>query len=116
VDEARLQQADQLRYDGDYDAAIAIYDQLLAADDDDHLARWGRALAYCFTGLFDESIEELEKVRSAQPEFVKARVDLFKTYMMLGMNDEAVAEMKAILVIDPANEEVHKHKVYFADF
>ena len=116
MDEGRLEKADQLRYDGQYEEAIAIYDALLADDGDDYLARYGRGLCYCFTGLFDESIAELEQVRTQQPAYTKGRVDLFKTYLMLGMNDEAKAEMKAILALEPDNEEVHKHKVYFDDF
>ncbi|MBI2301952.1 MAG: tetratricopeptide repeat protein [Armatimonadetes bacterium] len=116
MDETRLAEADQLRYDGEYEQAITIYDELLAADGDCYLARYGRALCYCFTGLFDESIAELELVRDQHPDFIKGRVDLFKTYLMLGMNVEAKREMKAILRIDPNNEEVNKHRPYFPDF
>lgn len=116
MSQARLEEADQLRYEGQYEEAIVVYDELVSADADDYQARHGRALCYCFTGLFDESIAELELVRSQHPTYLKGRIDLFKTYLMLGMNDEAKAEMKAILAVDPSNEEVHKHKVYFDDF
>jgi len=115
VDESRREEADRLRYDGEYEDAIAIYDQLLSADEQDYLSRWGRGLCYCFSGLFDESIAELEAVREVAPEFIKGREDLFKTYLMLGMNDEGKAEMKAILLQDPGNEEVHKAMIYFPD-
>ena len=116
MDESRLEQADRLRLEGAYEDSIAIYNELLAEDDDAILARYGRALCYCFTGLFDESIAELEAVREVSPDCVRAREDLFKTYLMLGMNDEAKAEMKAILAMEPDNEEVIKHAVYFPDF
>ena len=116
MDHSRLEEADQLRYTGEYEQAIAIYDELLAADGECYLARYGRALCWCFTGMFDESIAELEQVRGDHPDFVRGRVDLFKTYLMLGMNDEAKGEMKAILAIEPNNEEVQKHRVYFPEF
>lgn len=115
MDERRREEADRLRYDGKYEEAIPIYDQLVSEDAQDYLSVYGRALCYCFTGLFDESIEELEKVRGAAPDFIKGREDLFKTYLMLGMNDEAKTEMKAILAVDAANEEVLKAMVYFPD-
>ncbi len=119
MDESRLDQADQLRYDGDYDAAIAVYNELLAEFGNDPLAfrvYHGRGLAQQFSGLFDESIEDLEKMRALRPDFVKGGEDLFKSYLMLGMNDEAKAEMKRVRDMDPNNEEVHKAAVYFPDF
>ncbi len=119
VDEAKLEKADQVAYDGDYDSAIPIYDEILAEAPDDpevYRALHGRGKAYCFNGLFDESIADLERMRELRPEFVKGCEDLFKTYLMLGMNDEAKAEMKRILEMDPNNEEVHKAITYFPDW
>jgi len=119
VDEAKLEKADQIRYDGDYDAAIVLYDELLAEAPDDPLVYkvfHGRALAYQFNGLFDESIADLEQMRGLKDDFVKGCEDLFKSYLMLGMNDEAKTEMKRILTMDPNNEEVHKAIMYFPDW
>lgn len=114
--EELLEQADNHRINGEYAEAIGLYDQILEQNPAHDKALHGRALSYCFTGLFDESIAELEKIRDLHPHFIKAREDLFKTYLMLGMNEEAKAEMKNILGIDPENEEVHKHMIYFEDF
>ncbi|MCC7492286.1 MAG: hypothetical protein IT204_08080 [Fimbriimonadaceae bacterium] len=114
-----MQEADRLRYDGEYDAAITIYDALVAEFADDaeaYLVYHGRGLAYCFNGFFDESIADLEKMRGQRPDFVKGRVELFKTYLMLGMNDEALAEMKQVWKLEPGNEEVAKAAIYFPDF
>ncbi len=113
MDDPRIEDADYHRYNGEYEQAIEIYDALLEADEANFLARHGRALCYCFVGEFDQSISELELVRNAQPQLVKARIDLFKTYLMLGMNDEAKSEMNGILEIEPDNEEVRKHRGYF---
>ncbi|MBI5832930.1 MAG: tetratricopeptide repeat protein [Armatimonadetes bacterium] len=114
-DEARLQQADKLCYDGDYDAAIAVYDDLLAGNPGQYLARFGRAKAWLFTGLFDEAIAEFEQLRADHPDFLKGRVELFKSYLMLSMVDEAKDEARAILKADPGNEEVHKQLMYLGD-
>lgn len=119
VDEAKLDRAEQIAYEGDYDGAVPIYDELLAESPEDPLVYrvlHGRGKAYCFTGMFDESIADLERMREMQPEYVKGCEDLFKTYLMLGMNDEAKAEMKRILEMDPNNEEVHKAITYFPDW
>lgn len=119
MDQSRLEQADQLRYDGQYDEAIELYGQLLAeSPEDEEIYRvyHGRGLAYQFNGYFDESIADLEQVRERRGDFVKGREDLFKTYLMLGMNDEAIAEMREVKAIDPANEEVAKAAVYFPGF
>ncbi len=119
MDHSRLEKADGLRYEGDYEAAAAIYQQLLAefeADPEVYLVRHGLGLCLCFSGEFDESIAELEQMRGLAPDFLKGRVDLFKTYLMLGMNDEALAEMREVRRMDPGNEEVAKAAVYFPDF
>jgi len=114
-DEARLQQADKLCYDGEYDAAIEIYDDLLAGQPDMYLAQFGRAKAWLFTGLFDEAIADFERLRAEHPDFLKGRVELFKSYLMLSMVDEAKDEARAILKADPGNEEVQKQLVYLGD-
>jgi tetratricopeptide (TPR) repeat protein len=111
-----LELADNHRVNGEYDEAIALYDQILEQDAAHCKALHGRALSYCFTGLFDESIVELERMRDLHPGYVRGREDLFKTYLMLGMNDEAKGEMKNILEVDPDNAEVEKHRIYFPDF
>ena len=114
-DEARLQQADKLCYEGDYEAGLAIYDDLLATNPTLFLARFGRAKAWLFTGLFDEAIAEFEQLRNEQPDFIKGRVELFKSYLMLSMVDEAKDEARAILKLDQSNEEVHKQLIYLGD-
>lgn len=118
MEQATLEQADQLRRDGEYDDAIALYNQLVEATDGELAikALHGRAMCYLMTGLFDESIEALEQVRDRQPRYVPGRVDLFKSYCMLSMYDEAKGEAQAILAIDPTNEEVHKQLAYLEEF
>ncbi len=111
-----LEMADNHRINGEYDKAIALYNQILEQDSEHCKALHGRALSYCFTGLFDESIVELERMRDLHPDYVKGREDLFKTYLMLGMNEEAQAEMKSLMEVDPDNAEVEKHRIYFPDF
>lgn len=110
---ARIEDGDYHRFNGDYEKAITEYTALLEEDAELYLARYGRALCYCFIGEFDDSIAELEAVRDAHPDFIKGRIDLFKTYLMLGMTDEAKGEARAILSADPHNEEVHKQLVFF---
>ena len=111
-----LELADNHRINGEYDEAIPLFDQILEQDSEHCKALHGRGLCYCFTGLFDESIAELERMQELHPGYVKGREDLFKTYMMLSMNDEAQMEMGKILEIDPDNAEVEKHRIYFPDF
>lgn len=113
--EARLEEADKLCYDGEYDAATAVYEELLAADESCHRARFGRARAWLFTGLFDEAIAELEIVRAQQPDFLISRIELFKSYLMLSMIDEAKDEARYILSVDPGNEDVNKQLIYLGD-
>ena len=111
MDQSRLEEADRLQYSGDYDAAIAIYSQLIdefATDPDVYLAWHGRGRSYCFNGYFDESIADLEKTRDLSAAYVKGGEDLFKTYLMLGMNDEAKVEMRRVLKLDPGQAHIRR--------
>jgi len=94
VDQARLWQADERRIDGEDRAAIALYDALIAEfalDAEVYLAYHGRGLARQFDGDFDGSLADLERCCERQPRYRPGCRDLSKTYLMLGMNEEARA-------------------------
>jgi len=69
-------------------------------------------LVFGFVGLFDESIQELQRCVELEPSFLEARTDLALTYMMLGMTEEAKRELDAVLEIDPTNAAALRHIVY----
>ena len=74
-------------------------------------------LAYLFTGMFDESIEELKLAVACEPESAEGRLHLAKTYTMLGMYDEARAELEQVLGLadpgGPLHTEAKKQLSFF---
>jgi tetratricopeptide (TPR) repeat protein len=99
----RIQQADSLKNEGDYDRAIVAFRAILEVDPHLAEAHLGLGLSYLFMGMFDESIEELKLAVECQPQSAEGRLHLAKTYTMLGMFDEARAEFEQVLSLaDPA--------------
>lgn len=109
-----LKQAIALKIEGRYDEAILLLKNAICGDDsclDEAHRQLG--LVYSFSGLFDESLEELKKAIELNSNNLDARNDLAMTYAMLGMYDEAKAEFMAVLQMDPENEQARKQMVYF---
>jgi tetratricopeptide (TPR) repeat protein len=72
-------------------------------------------LVYGFTGMFDESIDELKHASTLDPARLDIRNDLGLTYSMLGMDDEAKSEFEEVLRREPNNEKALKNIVFFAE-
>lgn len=108
-----VQQATQLKNDGRYEEAEVLLKQALHSSPNHAEAHRMLGLVYCFTGMFDESIQELETSVSLNPESVQARIDLALTYSMLGYEPEAKRELEEVLRRDPTNETAQRHIVYF---
>ena len=112
---SELEKGIALRQQGDYDAAVSVIQNAhLEADQLPEMHRQ-LGLIYGFTGMFDESIDELVKASSLSPERNDIRNELALTYSMLGMNDEAKAEFEEVLRRDPADEKALANIVFFQD-
>ena len=108
-----LDRAVALKIDGDYDGALAVLKEILADDPDLSEAHHQLGLVYGFTGEFDASLEELERAVSLDGTNLGTRLDLAKTYAMLGMYDEAKAGFEYVLACDPGNELAKQQLAFF---
>jgi TolA-binding protein len=100
------------RCDGKYDEAKAAFKQVLAIEPSHSDAKWQLGLVQGFEGDFEGSLETLAGVVVSQPSHVNARCDLAMTMMMLGMTQEACAQFKEVLRLDPTNEKANQQIVY----
>lgn len=105
VDQAKLEKAHQARISGDYDTAKPLYDELLAADDQNAEIWWARGLTIMNMGEFDEAVECLRKSVELEPDNQRYLLDLGKHLAMLGMEEEAVRQFERVVEIDPSSRE-----------
>lgn len=84
-----LEQAHEHRINGEYDAAIDLYNQVLAAAPDLAEALWGLGLSLMNTGEFDEALAMIVRACDLEPDNQLYLLDAGKHYTMLGMYDEA---------------------------
>lgn len=101
-----FQQARAARIDGDYELAITLLLKAIAHDTAFAPAHLELGLAYCFNGMFDESLYELQQAVLLEEKNAEMHLHLAKTYTMLGSYPEGEAEFRLVLSLsNPGDEE-----------
>lgn len=110
--EASFQRGFEFRCAGEYPAAKAEFQKILAEQPGHVRSLHQMGLIQGFEGDFDGSLAALQKLSDENPTDVDLRYDLAMTQMMLAMNDEACANFRAILAADPNHEKARQQVVY----
>ena len=105
----RMERAIGHKIQGEYDQAVALLQGILAEAPEHPEAHHQLGLVYGFTGLFDESTEELETAARLAPTDLPILIDLGKTHTMLGEYEKAISVFERVLEMDPSNDEAHKN-------
>ena len=100
------------RCEGRYHDARRAFAELLARDPQHADSHWQMGLIQGFEGDFDASLITLQGIVDKHPQHVHARYDLAMTLTMLGMQEEACEQFRAILHIDPNHENAKRQLVY----
>jgi len=111
--DAAYQRAFQLRCDGRYREAKTELLAVLQVNPRHCDARWQMGLIQGFEGDFEGSVETLTKVSADFPDNIHILNDLAMTQMMLGYEDDAVANFERILRVDPSHENAKKQLAYY---
>jgi tetratricopeptide (TPR) repeat protein len=110
--EQTYQQGFQLRCEGRYAEARDALSRVLQADPTHADARHQIGLIQGFEGDFDGSMATLEGLSRQFPNNLTVRYDLAMTQMMLGMYEEACANLRHILNINPTHEKALQQSTY----
>lgn len=100
----QLTDAHAQRISGNYDEAIVIYREVVAADAESAEGWWGLGLVLMNTGEFDEALDVLAKAVELD-ERAKYLLDLGKLQTMLGMFDEAKPVFERVVALDAGSRE-----------
>ncbi|MCW5940478.1 MAG: tetratricopeptide repeat protein [Fimbriimonadaceae bacterium] len=111
VDEL-FEQGFAFRCEGRYREAREALEQALRLNPFHVKSRWQMALILGFEGDFDGSLDALRALAFEEPDNIDVKNDLAMTYMMLGYMEEACAEFRGILAIDPSHENARRQMVY----
>lgn len=84
----------------------------IAADPNNVSARHRLALLIGFEGDFEASAAALSQLIEQFPQNLEARYDLGMTQLMLGRYEEACANFRHILSIDPTHEKARQQAVH----
>lgn len=110
--EGIYQRGFELRCEGNYPEAKACFQQVLGMDAGHINARHQMALILGFEGDFDGSLASLEALSNQYPANLDVRYDFAMTQMMLGMYEEACANLKFILAKDPSHAKALQQVTY----
>ena len=102
----------QLRCEGNYGEAKAVFQSILTLNPDHVKARLQFGLIQGFEGDFDSSLDTLNALSATNPADLDVRFGLAMTQLMLGMFDEGCGNLKHILSIDPNHEEALRQSAY----
>ena len=102
----------QLRCEGNYGEAMAVFQSILAQDPDHVRARLQFGLVQGFMGDFDSSLATLAELAAKNPSNLDVKYELAMTQLMLGMFDEGCANIRQILAVDPTHERALQQAAY----
>jgi tetratricopeptide (TPR) repeat protein len=102
----------QLRCEGNYGEAKAVFQSILTLDPDHVKARLQFGLIQGFEGDFDASLATLAELMLKNPNNLDVRYELAMTQLMLGMFDEGCGNLRLILSIDPTHEKALQQSAY----
>ena len=109
--EQLYQRGFDLRCNGQYAEARQILGQVISLSPNHVDAAHQLALIKGFEGDFDGSLADLAAIAQRVPGNLNVRYDLAMTQMMLGMFEEACANFRQILAVDP-NHDAKKQVIY----
>ena len=110
--EGLYQRGFELRCEGNYPGAKECFVKVLAMDSSHVNTRHQMALIFGFEGDFDGSLSALEVLCTQYPANLEVRYDFAMTQMMLGMYEEACANLKFILAKDPSHAKALQQVTY----
>ncbi|HVT13645.1 MAG TPA: hypothetical protein VHE55_15375 [Fimbriimonadaceae bacterium] len=102
----------QLRCEGNYGEAKAVFQRILMENPDHTKARLQVGLIQGFEGDFDASLATLTDLANKNPGNLDVRFELAMTQLMLGMFDEGCANIRHILSVDPTHEKALQQSAY----
>ena len=116
ADSETMQQAHEHRINGQYEEAIALYEEILQEDARSAEALWGLGLSMMNIGDFDEALERISTAAEMEPDNQLYLLDAGKHYTMLGMYDEAKPFFEKVIALDAASKhgaEAQKQLSYY---
>ncbi len=110
--EGLFQRGFELRCEGNYPEAKSCFLKVLGMEPGHVNARHQMALIQGFEGDFDGSLSALEALCTQYPANLEVRYDFAMTQMMLGLYEEACANLKFILEKDPNHSKALQQMTY----
>ncbi|QCE11626.1 G protein-coupled receptor [Vigna unguiculata] len=114
ANEAKLE-GNKLFVDGKYEEALSQYEVALQVAPDTpssvdirSICHSNRGVCFLKLGKYDDTIKECTKALELNPVYVKAFVRRGEAHEKLEHFEEAIADMKKILEIDPSNDQARK--------
>jgi tetratricopeptide (TPR) repeat protein len=110
--EQAYQKGFELRCAGQYAEARTLLQEVLQKDPTHVDARHQIGLIQGFEGDFDGSLLTLQALTTQYPNNLNVRYDLAMTQMMLGLYEEACANLRYILSVNPNHEKALQQAAY----
>ncbi|GMI97567.1 tetratricopeptide repeat 1 [Hibiscus trionum] len=91
-----------------YEIALQVTAEMPSASEIRSICHSNRAVCFMKLGKYGETIKECSKALELNPSYLKALVRRGEAHEKLENFEEAIADMKKILELDPANDQARK--------
>ncbi|MGB5769493.1 MAG: tetratricopeptide repeat protein [Crocosphaera sp.] len=96
-----LQQGIEKSRQGNYEAAVEDFAEVIAQNPQDISAYFNRGFAYSSLGRFDEALADFTQALELDPQMGEAYVNRGNVYLQLGQDKKAIADYEKALKINP---------------
>jgi Flp pilus assembly protein TadD len=113
---SKLEQAEQSRINGDYDAAQPLYEEIVVAAPDCSRAWWGLAHVLMNIGEFDLAVEKFRRASEIDPANQRYILDHGMMHAMLSEFEEARVLFERVISLNPSShqaDEARKQLSYY---
>jgi tetratricopeptide (TPR) repeat protein len=95
---------------GQWDKAIADYNQAIRIDPENFNANYNRGLAYTALEQWDKAITDYTRAIRINPKYIKAYSNRSVAYNNLGQWDKSIADCSIAIGIDPDYKETYSNR------
>ncbi len=99
-----LARAVSLQQQGEVEAAVGLYEQVLATGADSPVLRSNLGAAYAHLGRYEEAVSQYERALAADGANLAIRRNLALAFYKTGRLEEAAGEAETVLAAQPGNE------------
>ncbi|KAJ0964628.1 hypothetical protein J5N97_025766 [Dioscorea zingiberensis] len=94
-----------------YELALQIASEVPSSEEVRSMCHANRAICFLKLGKYDETVKECNQALELNPSYVKALLRRAEAHEKLDHLEEAIADMKKIIEVEPSNDQARRRTI-----